>query len=458
MSGGPRRRQSLLALIAAAIHSLFIALGCGGAAVRPLAAPSPPMFLAAAPGRSIGPLRPATEAEISLVKKALPLGAVVNELFTMDADTAMRVTGARRAVDLRLTEHEHRRRSIRLVGPTAEGLFRYRVTYVEDVAKKVDKGRVLTENSPVHGRSYVIDVGPGGVRVFTADGYTPSPAEVLLVQKDYAAHTRKRPSEEGLRRAPRELAEPPPAPSPVAEVTELLRRSLEAGGMVVETLDVDLRGVREQDGVPCAVFGVTMRGQKDEMKGATAARAAVELSGEYAVRLVDGWEAELVMGGPRRITGTVDVNGQQVSFDSMGQMRMWVQSRYDLSTVGPPRALESLERNAPAQRVMYGARHVLVMYKGSRRALPTIERTKEEAFKRATEAMKKAKAKKSAFGDIAGEYSDEPTAAQRGGDLGKFPKGAMVPDFERALEKLKVGEVSDVVESPFGYHVILRTQ
>jgi parvulin-like peptidyl-prolyl isomerase len=34
----------------------------------------------------------------------------------------------------------------------------------------------------------------------------------------------------------------------------------------------------------------------------------------------------------------------------------------------------------------------------------------------------------------------------------------MVPEFQTALEKIKVGEVSDVVETPFGFHVILRTQ
>jgi parvulin-like peptidyl-prolyl isomerase len=34
----------------------------------------------------------------------------------------------------------------------------------------------------------------------------------------------------------------------------------------------------------------------------------------------------------------------------------------------------------------------------------------------------------------------------------------MVPEFQNALEKIKVGDVSDVVESPFGFHVILRTQ
>ncbi len=85
-------------------------------------------------------------------------------------------------------------------------------------------------------------------------------------------------------------------------------------------------------------------------------------------------------------------------------------------------------------------------------------RTKDEAKARATEAQKKAKEGKIKFEDLVKEYSDEPRAGERGGDLGSFPKGSMVPEFQAGLEKIKIGEISDVVESPFGFHVILRTQ
>lgn len=111
-----------------------------------------------------------------------------------------------------------------------------------------------------------------------------------------------------------------------------------------------------------------------------------------------------------------------------------------------------------APREMFAAKHLLVMYKGGRRAPESITRTKEEAKARATEAQKKAKDGKIKFEDLVKEYSDEPRAGERGGDLGSFPKGSMVPEFQAGLEKIKVGEISDVVESPFGYHVILRTQ
>ena len=58
------------------------------------------------------------------------------------------------------------------------------------------------------------------------------------------------------------------------------------------------------------------------------------------------------------------------------------------------------------------------------------------------------------FAEIAKKYSDDKTSGANGGDLGRFPRGTMVSEFEKALLKLKPGEISGPVKTPFGYHLI----
>jgi parvulin-like peptidyl-prolyl isomerase len=100
------------------------------------------------------------------------------------------------------------------------------------------------------------------------------------------------------------------------------------------------------------------------------------------------------------------------------------------------------------------ASHILISYSGAPRTTAT--RSKEEAKKLAEELLAKIQGGAS-FEEIAEAYSDCPSAAKKG-DLGFFAKGRMVKPFEDAAFALKVGEVSGIVESPFGYHIIKRTQ
>jgi len=101
------------------------------------------------------------------------------------------------------------------------------------------------------------------------------------------------------------------------------------------------------------------------------------------------------------------------------------------------------------------ASHILIPWDGAA-ADPKVSRSKEEALT-FIEGLKAQCAEGADFGTLASEHSACPSGA-KGGDLGPFGKGQMVPAFEQAAFEGTVGQVSDPVETQFGYHIIKRTE
>lgn len=79
---------------------------------------------------------------------------------------------------------------------------------------------------------------------------------------------------------------------------------------------------------------------------------------------------------------------------------------------------------------------------------------KQAAKTKAEQILQQVKQSPSKFAALAKQYSQDPGSAANGGDLGMFGRGAMVKPFEDSVFSLKVGEVSDLVLSDFGYHII----
>jgi len=122
-------------------------------------------------------------------------------------------------------------------------------------------------------------------------------------------------------------------------------------------------------------------------------------------------------------------------------------SKYQKVTDEEIKAYYAANSDSMQQKEQVHARHILVMVKDS-----DPDSVKTEARKKIEEVYKKAKAGED-FAALAREYSEGPSGPA-GGDLGWFGLGAMVPEFEAAAFATRKGEISDIIKTQFGWHII----
>ena len=96
----------------------------------------------------------------------------------------------------------------------------------------------------------------------------------------------------------------------------------------------------------------------------------------------------------------------------------------------------------------YNARHIFFKT-GEKVSTDEVQRSKATALA----VLKDAKGGKD-FAELAKKFSEDPAARKDGGDLGSFKKGDMQPELEKAIIALKPGEVSELVSTPIGFHII----
>ena len=82
---------------------------------------------------------------------------------------------------------------------------------------------------------------------------------------------------------------------------------------------------------------------------------------------------------------------------------------------------------------------------------------RQKAKAKAEQLLEQVRKSPGQFAELARKNSDDPGSAERGGDLDFFGRGAMVKPFDDAVFAMKPGEISNVVESDFGYHIIQLT-
>uniref|UniRef100_A0A2P2JEB1 Peptidyl-prolyl cis-trans isomerase n=1 Tax=Rhizophora mucronata TaxID=61149 RepID=A0A2P2JEB1_RHIMU len=110
------------------------------------------------------------------------------------------------------------------------------------------------------------------------------------------------------------------------------------------------------------------------------------------------------------------------------------------------------------------ASHILIKHQGSRRKVSwkdpegrvIMNTTRDSAVSQLKAIRDDIVSGKANFEDIASRYSD-CSSAKRGGDLGPFGRGQMQKPFEETTYALKVGEISGIVDTDSGVHIIMRT-
>lgn len=167
--------------------------------------------------------------------------------------------------------------------------------------------------------------------------------------------------------------------------------------------------------------------------------------GELGVRPVEGWP-DLFVDAVRQVP---EGGVSEIIQSGNGFHILKVVSRSDTAAPQPVAnqsvtpGMEALPQG-PIMVTQTHARHILI------KASPAM--TEERAVQRLNQVRERIQMGES-FEDLARRYSEDASAPQ-GGDLGWTTPGEMVPAFEQAMDALQPGQVSEVVQSPFGWHLV----
>lgn len=171
---------------------------------------------------------------------------------------------------------------------------------------------------------------------------------------------------------------------------------------------------------------------------------------------------QVLIGARRGVAAGIDKQ-RKVELQIMLQQARLVASMYEQETLiesvkATQPEIDAYMKAHPEEQVH--ARHILISMKTEDTQTPQPEEgpkpqelTKPQARAKVEEVLKRVKAGED-FVALAKEYSTDPGSKENGGDLGWFGRGRMVPEFEKAAFALQAGQISEIVESPFGFHII----
>lgn len=275
--------------------------------------------------------------------------------------------------------------------------------------------------------------------------------------KENAASASANPA--GQQAAAQPAADTTPKPVP-AELPDVIAR---VNGEAIGKFDLE-RAIKNVEGragqpVPAGDRDRIYRGILDQL---IAYRLLTQESKSRKIEVpdaeVDARLAEIKQQFPSEEAFTQTLANQNMTVerlreDALNDMRVakMLDSEVNTSVAVQPQDVTSFYEKNPdkfKQGERVRASHILIRTPENADA-----KTKEEARTKATSVLSEVKAGKD-FGELAKHYSQDPGSAVKGGDLGYFTQGQMVGPFDQAAFGLKPGAVSDIVETPFGFHII----
>lgn len=220
-----------------------------------------------------------------------------------------------------------------------------------------------------------------------------------------------------------------------------------------------------------------------QFEGSARADASVTRTKEEAAALAEALLAKVRQEGAdfaavarSESDGPSSAQGGFLGHFETGQIALELESALDEMQVGEVRGVietpvgfHILRRETfdPAKFHRITVSHILIRYAGAkevrypdrtRQPKTEVTRTKDEALQLAGKVLSESRAAGADFGSLAVAYSDGPER-EAGGELGAIGWGDTGMDaFEKAAFALQVGEIAGPVETPFGFHIILRTE
>jgi peptidyl-prolyl cis-trans isomerase D len=232
------------------------------------------------------------------------------------------------------------------------------------------------------------------------------------------------------------------------------QQALQAQGMSQAGFESKLRNDLTLQQIPLAVGQSGFAARADTERWVALQREKREVA-EHVVK-VDGYTGQVKLGADA-VQKYYDAHKKDFELPDQAMVEYLVLSQDDMAT-----------------RVAVAEKDIKAWYDGhadrykqaeERRAshilIPVAKGAPEGEVKaaqaKAEEALKSVKAHPADFARLAKEYSGDPGSAANGGDLGSFGRGIMVKAFDDAVFGMKEGQVSDLVRSDFGFHIIKLT-